>query len=125
LNRRTPTTFSEAKIGEEYDVIVELAGHTLWEKKIKVTTRDDQIIAKLEEILVKLTVTSNPEGAAVYLNGSKTPSGSTPLTLTEIAPKIALSVEVRKEGYKQVDKRSIDWTEDTEQTVPFELVPSQ
>jgi hypothetical protein len=121
LNERTPTTYSEAEIGETYSVVVDLTGHTQWEKSYKVDVRDVKVIAALERMQVTLTITSEPEGATIYLNSLKSPAGTTPMTLTDVDPQTAISVEVRKEGYRQI-KRAVDWTTKTKQTVNFDLV---
>jgi serine/threonine protein kinase len=122
LNERTPTTFSQAEVGKTYNVVVKLKGHTQWEKKTTVGMRDEKIIARLDRILVTLTVTSDPEGAEVYLNGSNNAAGRTPLTFSEIDPETATSVQVQKDGFQRV-KRSIDWTTETKKTEHFPLKP--
>jgi serine/threonine protein kinase len=124
LNERTPTTYSEAEIGKTYDVIVDLSGYTQWEKSYKIDGRNVKVIAPLERIQVTLNITSEPIGATIYLNGVKSPSGTTPMTLTDIDPQTAKTVEVRKEGYRPI-KRSIFWTTKTKQTVNFDMVESQ
>ncbi len=123
-NQRTPTTFSAAEIGESYDVVVNLKGYMQWEKTTVVGTRDEKLVAILKRNVVNLRITSDPDGADVFLNGSRVAAGKTPLDLKGIGPETATSVEVRKDGFSQA-RRSIDWTELTEQTEAFELKPSQ
>ena len=67
-------------------------------------------------------MTSTPVGAEVYLNHSKSASGRTPLTLSDIDAATANYIEVRKSGFRPAH-RTVDWTEKTKQEVPFLLKP--
>ncbi len=120
LAGKTPITWDEAVIGQSYDFSMRKKGYKRWEKSHTIGQQRETLTARLDQILVTLTVTSKPTGANVYLNGNKNAAGTTPLLLENMDPANLQTVEVRKEGYAPV-KRTLDWTNQDSKTEPFLL----
>jgi hypothetical protein len=120
LNDPSPTTYSNLEIGKKYRIVAKLPGYDSWEKEIIPTDRDERVVGSLAQILVTLKITSEPTGAEVYLNGSSSTAGRTPLNLIDKPPATVRQVEVRKDGYKEV-KRVLDWSETRTRAEIFNL----
>ncbi|MCP4444619.1 MAG: protein kinase [Myxococcales bacterium] len=122
LTGKTPTSYSNANVGDTLKVVVDLRGHRKWETDTVIKTPDDKLIARLDPILVNLTVTSVPPGAEIYLNGNASAAGRTPKTFSDIDPMTATSIVLKKNGFR-AERRNLDWTKDTKKEVPFLLKP--
>ncbi|MCL0088559.1 PEGA domain-containing protein, partial [Dehalococcoidia bacterium] len=101
----TPLTLEEIAPGS-YLLWVRLEGYEDWEKKVVVragiTTRET---AELKPPPTgSLSITSEPSGAEVYVDGLF--RGHTPLTLEELPPRPYL-LWVRLEGYEDWEKRVV------------------
>jgi serine/threonine protein kinase len=122
LTGKTPTSYSNANVGDTLQVVVDLKGHRKWESETTIKTPDDKLIARLDPILVNLTVTSEPAGAEIYLNGNASAAGRTPKTFSDIDPATATSIVIKKDGFRE-ERRNLDWTKDVKKEVPFNLKP--
>ncbi len=113
LPSRTPTLFSGAKPGKSYLIVVDLPGYQRWESEERIPDHGGNraVMAQLDKIIVSLSVSSEPPGASVYLDG--VPMGRTPVTLNKLDPATATTLELRKKGFRPV-RRKLDWTVDTE-----------
>jgi hypothetical protein len=117
----TPVTF-HGKAGITYLIRVDLPRHQRWEREHAVPPEGgaQQVLARLDPIVVKLWVETTPKGADVFLNG--TAVGRTPIELASLDPQTTRTVEVRLKGYRPV-RRTLDWSRETEKRLSFELEP--
>ncbi len=122
LTGRTPTSYSNAHVGDTLKVVVDLKGHRKWETEAVIKTPDDKLIARLDPILVNLTIISEPPGAEIYLNGNASAAGRTPMTFSDIDPATATTILIKKDGFREV-KRTLDWTKDKKKEESFLLQP--
>ncbi len=122
LTSTTPTSYSNANVGDTLRIVIDLKGHRQWESETTIKTPNDKIVARLDPMLVNLLITSEPVGAEIYLNGNASPAGRTPKTFSDIDPATATSILLKKDGFREV-KRSVDWTKDTKKQEHFVLEP--
>ncbi|MBL4634856.1 MAG: PEGA domain-containing protein [Kofleriaceae bacterium] len=120
LAGKTPTTFENAVIGEPYKILITYKGYKSWEKTHTVGGRRETVTARMDQILVTLTLTSSPSGANVYLNGSKSAAGTTPLVLEDKVPGNVTNVEIKLDGFQSATRR-LDWAETDSKTENFNL----
>ncbi len=120
LAGKTPTTFENAIIGEPYEISITYKGYKSWEKTHIVGGRRETVTARMDQILVTLTLTSSPSGANVYLNGSKSAAGTTPLVLEDKVPDNVTNVEIKLDGFQPATRR-LDWSETDSKTENFNL----
>jgi len=118
----TPLTWADAQPGKTYRLVVELAKHESWlrDEAIPDNARQVKVIASLKPILGRLTVTSEPTGAEVFLNNRSV--GHTPLTLPSVDPFIEARVEVRLRGHKPA-VQPITWSPTYDASLSFHLTP--
>jgi serine/threonine protein kinase len=118
---KTPFRFTEVALGETYLIEVQSSGYKPWSNEVAITAKSSdvvKVIARLDAITVKLKVESKPKGAKVLINGN--PIGVTPLTLEDLDPKTAKSIELQLKGYRPI-RQDLDWADATEKTLSFEM----
>ena len=100
--RASPLTLKDVRLGE-YPVSVKAAGYETWTGLVEV--KEDRFadpgVVKLTRKMGSVRVTSLPRGAAVWSEGRKL--GVTPLSLSKIPEGMALSYELRLEGYQNAN----------------------
>jgi hypothetical protein len=118
----TPLSFAGARPGKSYRLVVELPRHEVWlrDEVIPDNTRQVKVIASLKPVLGRLTVTSEPTGAEVFLNNRS--MGHTPLTLPSVDPFVESKVEVRLRGHKPA-VQAVVWSPTYEAQLAFRLTP--
>ena len=79
---------------------------------------EHQVVARLDPMVVKLFVRSEPDGAEVFVGGNSV--GRTPLVLPGLDPQSTTSIEVRLKGYRPV-RQALDWSKQIEQTIDIRL----
>ncbi len=82
-------------------------------------TRDIYVTLKPVETYGSISVTSNPSGAAIYLNGNY--RGAAPLTIRDLTPG-TYNVEAEHSGY-QSDKSSVTVRSGQQSDIRFTLTP--
>lgn len=120
LAEKTPTQFEDAIIGEAYEIAISYKGYKGWEKKHTVGGRGETVTARLDEILVTLTITSSPSGADIFVNGNKSAAGTTPLVLEDMVPDTLTNIEIKLDGYQPATRR-LDWKGTDTKTENFNL----
>jgi hypothetical protein len=108
LSDPTPVFYESAAAGESYEIKLTLPGYKPETRKATMPASGGrhQVLVSLERIRVSLRVETEPPGASVYLNGN--PRGSAPVTLEDLDPDDATTVEVRKKGFTPVF-RELTW----------------
>jgi formylglycine-generating enzyme required for sulfatase activity len=92
---RTPVQV-ELPGGAAHDVVVSLAGYRNWSRNLRpVAGARSSLDARLEPVLVEVSVTGEPAGAELLVDGE--PRGRTPQTLQ--LPATAHHLQLRKEGF--------------------------
>jgi serine/threonine protein kinase len=121
LAERTPTAIRGAP-GERLLVGFELARFQREEQEFIVPAEggEHQVVARLDPVVVKLTIESQPPGAEVFIGGNSV--GRTPLQLPGLDPQSTTSIELRLKGHRPV-RQTIDWSEKTEQRLLIPLTP--
>jgi len=116
----TPMTLRDVQPGSEYRIVIQHEGYRLWDRREQIPSdgRPVKVIASLKPVTVTLHVESTPANAEVFLNGRSV--GKTPLTLTQLEPSAARIIELRSPGYAP-ERRTLDWTDKTEQLQQFTL----
>lgn len=117
----TPLEHPGLGAGTSYLIGVEYPGHKPWSSETEVSAEAGgvvKVIARLEMIVVKLTVGSTPPGAQVLINGSAV--GITPVTLEGLDPRTTKNIELRLRRYRPI-REELDWSTDTEKSLNFEL----
>jgi hypothetical protein len=117
----TPLSFAEARPGQTYELVVQLAKHERWTRQepVAASARSVKVIASLKPILGKLTVHSTPSGADVFLNNR--PVGRTPLVLANVDPFVDTRIEVRQRGHKPA-VQSVTWPSQAPYTADLNVV---
>jgi len=120
LAQRTPTTIRGAR-GKRYLFGFELPRYQHDDQEFIVPEQgaEHQVVARLDPMIVKLTIESVPPGAEVFLGGNSV--GRTPLVLPGLDPQTTKFVELRLKGYRPV-RQLLDWSTKTDQRL---VVPLQ
>lgn len=101
----------------EHTVILKKDGYKPLESRITVNEKDTaRIEGQLEQLYGSLSITSDPSGAEVFINGLS--RGYTPLTLDSIS---AGSAEIRVQKSGMVSKKKTTIRENTLNTLSFKL----
>ncbi len=121
LAEPTPTTIRGAR-GKRFLFGFELPRYQREEQEFVVPEQggEHQVVARLDPMVVKLTVESTPTGAEVFVGGNSV--GRTPLELPGLDPQSTTSIELRLKGYRPV-RQSLDWSQETEQHLVIPLAP--
>jgi formylglycine-generating enzyme required for sulfatase activity len=115
---RTPLAV-KLPAGAAYDVLVTRAGHRTWQRRLNADAGAELALdARLEPILVALTVRGQPADAEVFIDGVS--RGRTPLKLDALAMRQRL--EVRKTGL-QTFTSDVDLTAGLARTIEYALLP--
>jgi formylglycine-generating enzyme required for sulfatase activity len=115
---RTPLAVA-LPAGATYDVLVTRAGHRTWQRRVDAAAGATLALdARLEPILVALTVRGQPADAEVFIDGVS--RGRTPLKLDALAMQQRL--EVRKAGL-QTFATDVDLTAGLARTIDYALLP--
>ncbi|RMH41301.1 MAG: PEGA domain-containing protein [Deltaproteobacteria bacterium] len=116
----TPLVVGGVHPGTRYRIEVERPGFRRWQRDEEIPVEGGRVtvIAALKPVLVTLHVESTPPDAEVFLNGRSV--GRTPLTLSDLDPSAAETIELRRPGYRP-ERRRLDWSERTEQRQQFTL----
>lgn len=115
---RTPLAVA-LPAGASYDVLVTRAGHRTWQRRVNAEAGAALLLdARLEPILVALTVRGQPADAEVFVDA--VPRGRAPLKLDALA--MPQRLEVRKSGL-QTFAIDIDLTAGLARTIDYALLP--
>jgi formylglycine-generating enzyme required for sulfatase activity len=115
---RTPLVV-DLPAGASYDVLVTRAGHRTWQRRVDAAAGARLALdARLEPILVPLTVRGQPADAEVFIDGVS--RGRTPLQLEVLA--MPQRLEVRKAGL-QTFATNVDLTAGLARTIDYALLP--
>ncbi|HWM85737.1 MAG TPA: protein kinase [Kofleriaceae bacterium] len=119
LPEPTPTAIRGAP-GLRLLIAFELPRYQREEQEFVVPDQGDehQVIARLDPMVVKLIVESEPSGAEVFIGGNSV--GRTPLELPGLDPQSTTSVELRLKGYRPV-RQALQWTSDSEERLLIRL----
>jgi len=105
--------------GTDYDVLVTLAGHATWQRRLSAQPGAKLVLdARLEPIVTTLTIRGEPADAEVFVDGAS--RGRTPATLQLLATRH--QVEVRRAG-SQPFRAEIDLTQALARTIDYALTP--
>jgi hypothetical protein len=118
---RTPLRLSGLEPGRGYRVAVELPGYQTWSTTHVPGNTSVQQIAVLKPILRTLTVSSQPEGADVYLN--ETLVGKTPVSLPSVQVATPLRLRVELAGHVPVQRELVIDPADPTPRVQLTLQP--
>lgn len=115
---RTPLQLS-LPAGAEYDVMVSRPGHRTWQRRLSAEAGASLALeARLEPVLVALTVRGEPADADLFIDGVA--RGRTPATLDVLATR--QRIEVRRSG-SQPFVTEVDLTAGLARTVEYTLLP--
>ncbi|MBK8480213.1 MAG: protein kinase [Proteobacteria bacterium] len=100
LGQPTPVTVGLSPPLQAMRVALTLEGYQRWSTRTSFRPRErrQRLVASLTPATGSLTVDSNPQGAAVYVN--QTRRGITPLTLSNLTLTDRLTIELRHRGYQ-------------------------
>lgn len=94
-------------VGRAYPVVARLDGHEPKQLVIQPRSGGDragnEVTVELASLAAVVTLDSTPTGAAVELEGQ--PAGTTPLTVTHLAPGSAVAIAFKKPGYQDATTR--------------------
>ncbi len=101
----TPATLEDVPLSRTYSLKLELDKYRPAEERVTIYSIEPmEFQKKLEEIQYgNLQVTSNPSGAAVYLNNSNT-GKTTPATLSNLEVGKSYTVRLSRSGYQEVTR---------------------
>ncbi|HEX6242665.1 MAG TPA: serine/threonine-protein kinase [Polyangiales bacterium] len=116
---RTPLRLSGLEQGRSYQIAVEMPGYQTWSTKHVPGTTSVQQIAVLKPIVRTLQVTSQPEGADVFLNDTLV--GRTPLALPSVQVASPQRLRLELPGHASSQREVIIAAGDTEPRVHFAL----
>ena len=96
----TPCDLTDLELGVRHAIEIELAGYRRLEEKVTLHKNEGtkEIEVRLERQLGGLTITSDPPGATVTINGKRR-RGTTPMTVDGLRAGSPVTVDVRKGGY--------------------------
>lgn len=116
---RTPLTLA-LPAGADYDLLVTRAGYRTWQRRVTAAAGATLALeARLEPILVALTVRGEPADAELLIDGVA--RGRTPATLDVLATR--QRVEVRRAGL-QPFVADVDLTAGLARTIEYSLLPA-
>lgn len=115
----TPITISDLPNGE-HTVVLTKKGY--YGKKITVTTKQDSLVEIDAELRApgSVTITSNPEGALIFMNKKKI--DKTPFTISTVRPG-SHSIMLLRGGYAQFDT-TIEVESGANDTIAIEMISS-
>lgn len=124
VSKPTPVTIPVSKLDQSHEVEVKLAKYQPWRRKLTLSPDDNRVrvLAVLTPIYGKLTVSSIPRGADIYVNGEH--RGKTPATIENLLPTEDVSLELRKRGFKPAT-RVLKWGDQTYLDAEVTLKPSR
>jgi hypothetical protein len=92
----------DLEIGRGYAVVARLDGYEARQAVVKPHAGENEVTLELQA-LATVVLDSQPAGADVEIDGK--PMGSTPLTLTSLAPGTTVSIVFRRTGYRKATAR--------------------
>ena len=122
VDGKTPVTF-QGTPGRKVLIGLDLPGHQRWERELTIPPEGgaQQVVARLDPVVVKIKVRSTPPGAEVFVNDTSV--GHTPLELGGLDPQSSKVIELRLRGYRPV-RRTLEWSKgETEKHLEFKLEP--
>ena len=124
INKRTPVVIPVTDLKQAYEVEVKLAKYQPWKRKLSLSAEDSRVrvLAVLTPIYGRLSVSSIPKGADIYVNGEH--RGKTPATIENLLPTEDVALELRKRGYKPAT-RVLKWGDQTYLDAEVTLHPSR
>jgi formylglycine-generating enzyme required for sulfatase activity len=115
---RTPLQLA-LPAGAEYDLLVSRPGHRTWQRRVAAAPGASLAFdARLEPVLVALTVRGEPADAELFVDGVA--RGRTPATLDVLATR--QRVEVRRSGLQNF-VTDVDLTAGLARTIEYTLLP--
>lgn len=118
--KSTPKAVFEGIPMGDYTLVVSKNGIEKYRDSISVSETNTFFEADARD-RKELTITSDPSGASVYINGKKQ-NGKTPLNVTLPHDTYTFRVELRPDQY---DEKSININSATENTISFEPIEKQ
>ena len=120
LNKKTPATLPVMDLKSHHVVELKLDHYKDWREEFEFPAGNLRIkvVATLEPITGKVTVRSDPSGAALSIGGSS--RGKTPITVGGLDTTEDLELQVRKPGYATIT-RTVQWKERNVLEVSFSL----
>jgi len=113
VKEKTPMVISRVSAGKDHDLEIRLKYFETFEKKFRLKAGEEsEIAAKLVPIVGTLSITTDPTGAELFVNGEA--KGPTPAVLSDVPIYKSLEIEVRHEDCPTA-KRTIgpsDWPAD-------------
>ncbi|MEO7773564.1 MAG: PEGA domain-containing protein [Steroidobacteraceae bacterium] len=104
--------------GASHDVVVSLAGYRNWSRNLRtVAGARSSLDARLDPVLVEVTVQGEPAGAELLIDGEA--RGKTPRTVQ--LPATAHRIQVRKEGFAEWET-TVTPAEGTPRQVQYALI---
>lgn len=109
----TPLRWTGAEMDKSYELQFELEGYERRKKKVLIDVIEDEVMIFLERYIdtVTLVVETQPSGAEIFLNSQS--YGHAPKRFQSLIPAKAVTLELRKRGYK-THRESLDWSKTTE-----------
>ena len=86
------------EVGRAYPVVAKADGYEPKTDVVQPTGKNDRVAFELKALAASVEVDSRPTGAAIEVDGK--PAGTTPLTLTTLAPGSTVSITFKKSGYQ-------------------------
>jgi serine/threonine protein kinase len=119
LSAQTPTAIHGAP-GKRFVIRFEKARYQREEQEFVVPDQGDvhRVVARLDPMVVRLSVESEPTGAEVFIGGNSV--GRTPLELPGLDPQTTTSIELRLKGYRPV-RQQLDWSQKTDAQLSIKL----
>lgn len=93
----------DLEIGRAYPIVARLDGYEPRTAVVQPTADANDVTLVLEALAPTVSLETTPTGATVDLDG--TAAGSTPLTLTKLAPGTSVSLVFKKTGYQDATAR--------------------
>jgi hypothetical protein len=93
-----PLVIRDLEIGRAYPIAARLEGHTPETQVVQPRKGGSSITLKLAALAPTVVLDSNPTGATVEIDGNA--AGTTPLTLTTLAPLAKVALVFKKSGFQ-------------------------
>jgi hypothetical protein len=86
------------EVGRAYPVAAHLEGYEPKTEVVQPSAKGDRVTFELHALATSVELDSQPTGATIVIDGK--PAGTTPITLTTLAPSSDVAVTFKKSGYQ-------------------------
>jgi hypothetical protein len=93
-----PLVIRDLEVGRAYPIAARMDGHTPDTQVVQPRKGGSSVTLKLAALAPTVVLDSNPTGATVEIDGQ--PAGTTPLTLTTLAPLAKVGIAFKKPGFE-------------------------